>query len=144
MTTIISKHFVEFFSPGTFTAETSLREVSAWNVDEALKIVASITERHGATPYGFRFITRERGPDDLDSKIAKKSGTYFLGGKIETLADLEARNDPREEILRGNMRCNGRDRIVTNTNSWKWTQELDDGDVVLDYTPPPRKEDSRG
>jgi len=64
---------------------------------------------------------------------------YYLGGKIETLAQVEARNDPSEHILRSNMRCNGWKRIIVNDNSWRFTAPLNDDDVVLDYQPPKAK-----
>lgn len=126
------KHFVTFYSPGTFTAETSTLPIDAWNTDSAIAMALSVKERHGAVPYGFRFSTRSRGPDDLDSKESAASPFYYLGGRIETLAEVEARNDPKESILRINMRCNGWDRIVINDNSWRWTQPLKADDIVLD------------
>jgi hypothetical protein len=133
----MQQHFVTFLSPGTFVAESTSRPIDAWDVEQAKAMAVDIMERHAARPYGFQFSTRGRGPDDLDSKEIARSGVYYLGGKIETLAEVEARNDPKEEILRSNMRNNGIDRIVTNTNSWKWTLPLRDGDVVLDFTMPP-------
>jgi hypothetical protein len=97
-----------------------------------------IQERYAATPYGFRFTTRTRGDEDLDSKESARSPMYYLGGKVETLEEVKARNNPRDEILVQNMEGNGWSRIVVNTNSWRWTQPLEDGAVVLDYTPPER------
>jgi hypothetical protein len=94
-----------------------------------------IHERHGATPFAFFFTTRARTAKELDSKETKRSGRYFLGGKIETLAEVEARNSPDENILRSNMRCNGYARIITNTNSWKVTQPFEDDDTLLDWKP---------
>lgn len=134
--TAIQKHFVRFYSPGTFVAEMSEKPIESWDTDAAMKMADEITERYSATPYGFRFITRGRDDDDLDSKEIASSNFYYLGGKVETLAEVEARNDPKEEILRSNMRCNGYDRIIVNDNSWRWTQPLDAQDVVLDYVPP--------
>ena len=128
----MKKHFVTFYSPGTFMAEESTKPISAWDVDKAVEMARNIKERYAAKPYGFRFSTRERGPDDLDSKVTKTSGLYWLGGKVETLADVERRADPKEDILRSNMRSNGWDKIVTNTNSWRWTMPLEKGDKVLD------------
>ena len=128
-------HFVTFFSPGTFLAESTTKPIHSWNVDEAVKMSRTIKERYGALPYGFQFSTRTRGVNDLDSKVDKKSHMYYLGGRIETLKEVEARNDPKEEILRDNMRCNGYDRIVVNDNSWRWTQPFNKGDVVLDIKP---------
>ncbi len=136
---MMRKHYVEFFSPGTFVAESTTQEVDSWDIDTAKKMASKITERHEATPYGFQFVTRERGAKDFDSKEVKRSPLYYLGGKVETLAEVEARKDPSERILVENMRGNGWDRIITNTNSWKWTRPLRKDDVVLDYTPPRRR-----
>lgn len=131
----MEKHFVQFLSPGTFVSEMTEKPIDAWDIETAVLMAAEITERHGAKPYGFRFTTRGRGPDDLDSKQTARSGVYYLGGKIETLAEVEARNDPDERILLSNMRANGYDRIVVNTNSWRFTAGLNAGDVVLNPDP---------
>lgn len=124
-------HFVTFYSPGSFVAEESTKPVESWDVPAAIKMARTIKERHGAVPYGFQFTTRERPDDALDSREAARSDFYWLGDKVETLAEVEARADPKEDILRSNMRCNGWDKIVTNNNSWKWVQPLRKGDVVL-------------
>jgi hypothetical protein len=131
----MQQHFVSFLSPGTFVSEESVRPIESWDVDQAVQMARSIVERHGATPYGFRFITRSRSPNDLDSRETARSPTYYLGGTIETYEQVCARNDPKEEILRSNMRCNGYDRIITNNNSWKFTAVLNKDDVVLDFVP---------
>lgn len=138
----MQKHFVTFLSPSTFVAEETTRPIDTWDPNVAMEMAGEIVERYNATPYAFYFTTRERGDADLDSKVAKKSGAFFLGGDIETLADVEARNDPTENILRQNMRCNDIARIVVNRNSWKSVHPLREGDVVLDYTPPKREQAS--
>lgn len=125
-------NFVTFYSPGTFTAETDTHPIDEWDVEKAVEMARGIKYRYNARPYGFRFTTRGRGDNDLDSQEIARSGMYFLGGKVETLAEVEARNDPKDCVLLANMRDNKIDRIVTNTNSWKWTQPLGDGDIVLD------------
>ena len=129
----MKKHFVEFYSPGTFVSESTERPIDSWDVDEAKKMAKSIKERHGAVPYGFRFNTRTRGPKDLDSKVTASSSMYFLGGKVETYEEICKRNDPKEETLRWNMESNKFDRIIVNTNSWKITLPLDKDDVVLEW-----------
>jgi hypothetical protein len=136
----MEKHFVTFYSPGTFVSETSVKPIDSWDVELAKQMAGSITERYGATPYGFRFSTRTRGPDDLDSKQTASSKMYYLGGRLETLAEVEARADPKEDTLRWNMRVNGWDRIIVNDNSWRMTQPFLDGDTLLDWTPPPKVE----
>lgn len=131
----MEKHFVTFFSPGTFVAESTTKPIDEWNVDQAMKMAMTVKERHGAVPYGFQFSTRARGPDDLDSKLVKTSPMYYLGGRVETIDDVAKRNNPKESILLSNMRCNKWDRIVVNDS---WTQPLRDGDIVLDMQRSPQ------
>ena len=146
----MKQQFVTFLSPGTFVHEDTTKPIESWDVEKAKEMARDIKERHGATPFAFYFTTRTRADDELDSKRVAKSCKYYLGGKIETLADVEARNDPKEDILRSNMRCNGWDQIITNTNSWEVTQPLNADDVVLDWenvtaqatTPAPSKPES--
>jgi hypothetical protein len=92
-----------------------------------------VKERYNATPYGFQFTTRSRGLEDLDSKVTATSPMYYLGGKVETLADVKARATDKDRILIDNMEGNKWDRIITNDNSWRWTQPLRPTDVVLDW-----------
>lgn len=135
MSKSVRKDYVRFFSPGTLTAESTDREIDGWSITAAQEMAHEIVERHGATPYAFQFVRRERGPDDLDSHEADRSPLYYLGGVVETLAEVEARNDPADRILLMNMRGNGYDRIITVTNSYRWTQPFRDGDVRLEWTP---------
>lgn len=67
----------------------------------------------------------------MDSKVIDESKMYYLGGKVESFKEVCDRNDPKEAILRSNMECNHWDYIITNTNSYKITQPLRKGDVVL-------------
>lgn len=129
----MKKHFVEFYSPGTFVSEETSLDIDSWDIEKAMKMARSIKERHGATPYGFRFYTRERKENDLDSKVTKTSNMYYLGGKIETLAQVKARATKEDSILISNMECNGWNQIITNDNSWRITQALRENDIVLDW-----------
>lgn len=130
-------HFVTFLSPGTFVHEESTKPISAWDTDKACTMARTIKERYGATPFAFYFTTRGRKTDELDSREVKRSGRYFLGGKIETLEQVKKRADPNERILLSNMEWNGWHRIITNTNSWKITQPLEADDIVLDWLSSP-------
>lgn len=132
----VKKHFVVFLSPGTFVSESSSVEVSSWNVNEAMELAHGIQERHGATPYGFYFLTRGRGEFDMDSKVIEQSkGIYYLGGTIFSRQDVIDRDDPNERILRSNMESNNIDRIIENTNSWKFTTAFKETDTLLDWSP---------
>ena len=134
----IEKHFVTFNSPGTFVAEETTKPIDSWDVEAAKKMAHGIVERYNATPYGFQFSTRSRGDNDLDSKETTTSPLYHLGGKIETLAEVAARDDPKEEILRSNMRGNGYDKIVVNDNSWRSVRPFGKDDIMLDWKPKKR------
>ena len=129
----MKKHFVTFYSPGTFFAEKSEKPISSWDIEKAKEMAKGIKERYGSTPYGFRFSTRERKDDELDSKVAKTSGMYYLGGKVETLAQVKKRATDKDSILISNMECNGWKKIITNDNSWRISQPLEKGDVVLEW-----------
>jgi hypothetical protein len=127
------KHFVRFFSPGSFFDETSEFEMNSWDVSAALAMSKTVVERYGATPFAFRFFTRSRGPDDLDSSITATSKRYWLGGTIYTLADIIARNDPSDSILISNMKCNRWSHVIENNNSWKIVKPFDpERDEVLE------------
>ncbi len=132
---MMRQHYVTFYSPGTFMAEQTRKPIEAWDVEAACAMASDVKERHGALPYGFVFTTHERQDDELNSKETARSPLYHLGGRVETLEEVEARGDPAESILRANMRANGYDRIVVNENSWRWTQPLLPDDVVLDWSP---------
>ena len=127
----MKKHYVTFYSPGTLVAEQTTKEIDSWDTDKAIEMAKGIQERHGAIPYGFIFTTRERSEADFDSKQTEHSGMYYLGGKVFTLEDIKARNNPDDHILISNMQNNGYDRVVENNNSWRWTQPLNESDVVL-------------
>lgn len=131
-TRYLVKPFVTFYSPGSFFAEMTTKEIASWDVELAKKMAGEIVERHGARPYGFRFIKRSRREDELDSRIVEESPFYFLGGKIETIEEIRARNDPDEKILLGNMESNGWDRIWRSPDGWKWSQLVWPFDVLLD------------
>lgn len=127
----MKKHFVTFFSPGTMFSEQSTEEIDSWDVVEARKRADDIVERHNATPYGFQFVTRERGEDDFDSKETERSNMYYINCRVETLEEIEERNDPDENILRSNMRNNGYDSVAVTIKGWKGTYPMQKGDVVL-------------
>lgn len=137
----MKKHFVTFLSPGTFYSESTSKSIKKWDVKLALKMVPNIRERHGATPYGFYFSTRGRTKGELDSKRLKTSKTYYLGGVIETLAQVKARATKKDDTLLWNMEANNYKKIITNTNSYKITLPFDNKkDVLLKWTPEKTKE----
>lgn len=133
-------HYVVFSSPGSFCSEESTKKIDAWSPTLACKMYTEITERYGAKPFGFHFITMiEADPVsswegeqlEVTPKLKSTSKMYFINGVVETLADVEARNDPQEEILRSNMRGNGWGKIVTTRNSFKHCAPFRDGDCVV-------------
>ena len=127
---MVTAHFVTFYSPGSFVAEETTRPIDKWVPATALVMSRDIIERRNAKPYGFRFTTRTRGTADLDSKVTATSPMYYFGVKIETLAEVQAR-DPGS-ILARNMECNDIARVVTTTSGYRASMPLKAGDVVLD------------
>lgn len=135
------KHFVTFISPGTFMSKTTTEPIASWDPKLAVAAAERVVERYGAKPYGFLFETRlvvEDLPDGrggtmrVEPKTVAKSACHFLGGKIETIEEVEARNDPKEEVLRQNMRWNDIALVLVNTNSYRSTLPFEKGHVVVD------------
>ncbi len=132
------KDYVVFFSPGSFVAESSEREISEWSTAEAVRMAATITERYGAMPYGFRFEKRlavEVEPGkfaDVKQAPIAKSRMHYICCKVETLAQLQARADANERILVSNAESNGWKAIVTTTKGWRWSQPFQGDDVNVD------------
>jgi hypothetical protein len=52
--------------------------------------------------------------------------------RVRTYEEVMAANDPKEEILRSNMRCNRYAAVVDNTNSYRSVLPLGKDDVVVD------------
>jgi len=127
----MQQHFVTFLSPGSFVHEETTKPIDTWDVEQATAMSHNIMERHGATPFAFQFSTRERQDNELDSKIVRRSGRYYLGGTVFTLEEIKARNDPNDRILISNMEGNGYERVVENCNSWKATLAMQSNDTVL-------------
>lgn len=131
---VVVKNFVHFFSPGTFVSEESVKEIDSWDVDQAVEMSKSITERHGAKPFAFSFSRRVNDGTELDSKETVRSGYYYLGGEVLTLEGIIARNDPEDETLIWSMKTNGYDRVIVNRKSYVSTMPLMDSDTVLDMS----------
>lgn len=128
----VERHFVTFYSPGTFCAETTTQEIHAWDTVEALSRAKSVEERYGARPYAFRFSTRAREDHELDSKVVAESGYYFFGCNVLTVADVKAKYDRDYSALVSNMECNGWDRVASPREGWRWHQPVTADDVVLE------------
>ena len=126
----MKKHFVTFYSPGTFVAEQTTKCVASWDIKKAVEMVAGIEERYGAKPYGFQFHTKKRGFGDFDPKESERGPFYYVNCRVQTLQDVEAEG-PDSATLAQNMRSNKWDRVVTTIGGYKWTQPLKEGDVVL-------------
>lgn len=127
----MTKHFVIFYSPGTFIAESSEKQIGSWDVKEACRMAAEITERYGAIPYGFSFKTVEQNDGEWGLKESARSGLYYINCRVLTLEEVKARNDPAERILVSNMECNGWNEVVQTITGWRWTQPLQKGDTVI-------------
>lgn len=137
---IVEKHYAVFFSPGTFVSETNEKPVKSWDTEAVTPLWQGIEQRHGAKPYGFRFETRleaEAIPDGrggtlrVEPKTTASSGMHYIGGDLQTYADIVKANLPGEEILRSNMRCNEIPVILVNTNSYKFTAAFGEEDCVV-------------
>lgn len=100
---MLTKNFVQFFRPGFMFSEEETVPIKSWDINEALKIIKN---KNMKNIYGFRFLTRGREDDELDSRIIKRSGIYYLKGHVQSLKDIEDEHNPENRILIDNMKCN--------------------------------------
>lgn len=129
----MKKHYVHFMSPGTFVSEETVIEVDHHDINDAMDKARNIKERYNAKPYCFYFTTSERKEGDFEPKTVFTSCNYYLGGKVETIEEIEKRNLPSESILLSNMKTNNWKQVITNNNSWRITVPLKDDDIILDF-----------
>lgn len=121
---MLSKNFVRYLFHGTIVSEDRLVDISDCNIDKAWDGAAQFVRR----PFAFQFETHSREDHELDSKRTAKSPRYYLGGTILTAAEILAGTDPRQEILRGNVRCNDIKRVLVTGGAHF---PLEDDAVVL-------------
>lgn len=133
-------HYVTFASLGTFIPESTTLPIDAWDTKLAVEMAERVVERYNAKPYGFRFTTQLEAADVPDGRggtmrVAPKkirdSGFHHLGGKLTTIEEVEARNNPAEAILLSNMRGNQIPLVVVNTNSYRATLPFEVDDVII-------------
>lgn len=137
----MKKHFVTFYSPGTFFQETNTEKIDNWDVNQAIIMADQIIQRHNASPFGFKFTTREHGTNDLDSKQIDQSHMYYLGGTVYTLQEIIDQKDPDNNILIENMKNNHMEKVIINSNSYQWTRVFHDNDILLNYTLPTKRQE---
>jgi hypothetical protein len=125
-----TRHYVDFRSPGSFVAEESSRPIERLDTRAAVQMAKSVKERYGATPYAFRFRTMlEADPVTIDGEVfevvpkqAARSGEHFIGADVVSYDQVP--DTERNNILRGNMRCNGYP-FVAQRPGGGWTQPFD-------------------
>lgn len=142
MTETTTKIYAEFHSPGSFVDEVSSREIETMDPAAACEIVKEIKERHGATPYGFRFVsmlTHEPIPDGkggemrVEPKPLMKTGFFYLNATPMTFDDVEAHGGD-VSILLSNMRSNGWWVVVECINAYRTMRSFGPGDATVSPT----------
>ena len=121
------KHYVEFFYPGVFVAETSDRQIK--------KRDAKSIKRPDDKPYAFRFFSREEKKSNgeiLSGKNKDYSGMYYFAGEVYTIEQLKCEFS-KESILIRNVEANGyKAAIFTDCGNW---QPIEKNTIVLKELP---------
>ena len=91
------QHYLVLLITRGFNSESITRKIDSWDVGKALEKYVEAMKTYHSKLFGFRFITKK------DGKIVRKSGTFYVNGKVETLKELIARNDPKDETLINNL-----------------------------------------
>lgn len=114
---------VTYYSPGTLFCEQSSYEIETRDLAAcAARAKTDVTERYHAKPFGFRF-------EDGNGK--KLSGMHYLTGKVLTYDDVP--DDKEHSIMRSNMSSPDHCVVVENCNSFRFTGEFAEEDVVVDW-----------
>jgi hypothetical protein len=135
------KHFITFYSPGTFFSESTCKSIPEWDVPLAVKMAGEIVERYDAKPFGFKFSTsiisdpvpdEEGGLLQVEPKMIASSGMYHINGRLRTYDDVVNDNSEKDRILRLNMRCEDSCIVVETRNSYLSTHSFFEEDFVVD------------
>lgn len=114
------KTYVEFFVPGSFFSESSVKEVTD----------RSSPKNIPDNVFAYRFYDIEEvvlNGEKLKSNTKNHSGMYYFG-KAYTLSEIKE-NFPSQEILISNMKCNNWKKVVkTKMGNF---QPLNENDVVF-------------
>lgn len=127
---MVKKHFVKFFSPGSFVDEVSVYEIEDWDTKKAILISKKVNERYNSKPFAFIFITKENDGTTLDSRTTAKSGLYYLNGEIKTLQNIIDENNNENRILISNMKNNGWKKVIITNTPWKKVSIFDDNEDI--------------
>lgn len=130
------KHYVIFYSPGTFVSEQTKKQIFSWDCKEAVNMSKSIVERHNAIPFSFKFQTfsepelpKEYNEYKLEPKLKKESGLYHLGGTVTTYDHFLT--ESKDNIVISNMRVNEIWLVVVNNNSFRSTTPFEEDHFIL-------------
>lgn len=137
----VRKHYVTFYSPGTFFTESTMKPIPDWDTKVAVEMSKKVLERHNAKPYAFRFSTMleaepvddgEGGMLKVEPKEVEDTGLFFLGGTLRNIDEIRKKADKEESILLSNMEGNDYPIIIENRNSWRFTGPFSEKDCIVD------------
>ena len=125
------RDFVTFFTIGKTDAEEDTKLVPGWNVELAITMARNMYSRQFIKPYAFRFSSRAWSNVDLCSTVRATGPMNYLGGRMEPLAKLEARDEPEERLLLAKIRERGFGTVVViQLGSKRLIAPLAGGDAV--------------
>lgn len=76
-------------------------------IDDLAAICKMVRRRYGSRAFCFR---RHRPGDEGD--FLDPGWIYICGGEVETADEILSRDDPKEEVLRSNVRLNGIEAVL--------------------------------
>ena len=96
------KHYVQYFSPGSFVSETSDKEIPSRSLDHVLPM------KKNSYSYGFLFFDREEtkiNGEVLKGKKKNYSSTHYIGGRKMNATEVKAEVKNNATLL-SNMKIN--------------------------------------
>lgn len=118
-TTAATGASVAFLIAAKYRADEIVKRVARRDIDSIVAIARTIVAPDGRRPFGF-YILGDARPV-----------TYFLGGRIYSMADLNS-VDPDFAAKLAQMMTNcGFNRVIVNCNGGEWIAPFNDRDVLL-------------
>lgn len=137
-TSVQTRHYAEYLMPGSFFPEETTKRLDERNVEEAIMKAPKSAFCFSLYDIDYVKLDLEQanvvGKDEAAGPVKNKSGRYYLGGKIYTVAELKKAH-PDKTILICNIEGNGYTHAIqSRLGNWQHFEpdkdQLVRGDVI--------------
>lgn len=130
----MSQISLNYFFQDTSRPDEVVMDLSAFDIGEAIEIAESSMDEWGDQPFAFQFVNRYLKENGRYSH--QFSPTYYLGGRVRTIQEIQSADKPDErELLRKMALCRC-DKVITTVTPCPVTLPFARDGVVLEWEAP--------